>query len=161
MKKVYGSIVNTGMGGFLNPPTHPEHFYSVETDLNRSPENRGSMSLSYALECDYLDDTTKERVRATLAQYVPQPIDSPEMQDWVHSVLGYFRNCYRNSNFPEPACWYAGNVIITDSPEEKYGLHPIDDHAGAHLIRKFYPDFIPTQANLRDAYWGKKVEKGV
>lgn len=45
-----GRIKHGGMGEFLTPPTHPEHSFSVETELRRKPENRGSMSLSYAVK---------------------------------------------------------------------------------------------------------------
>ena len=45
LHKETGRIVHKGAGGFLNPPGHPTHTLSVETELNRRPEKRCRMSL--------------------------------------------------------------------------------------------------------------------
>lgn len=66
IKKEPGQIRTTGMGGFLNPPNHPEHSYSVEFDLWRRPENRGGMSLTCASTCEWLDDETKREAKELL-----------------------------------------------------------------------------------------------
>ena len=72
MKRTHekGKIVHRGMGGFLCPPGHPMLTMSVETDLRRKPENRGSMALDYAAKCEYLD-----------ARRGPPPA-----QSWRHGV---------------------------------------------------------------------------
>ena len=58
-------IKNEGMGGFLNPPLHAEHSYSVES-YNRDT----SMSLSYALTCDYIPSNIQEKARSLLKKYL-------------------------------------------------------------------------------------------
>src|SRR5689334_15226519 len=50
----------------IYPPTHPEHTQSVEFDLKRRKENRGSMSLSAALECEWLSDSCHSHSSAAL-----------------------------------------------------------------------------------------------
>lgn len=146
-----GIIVRDGMGGFLNPPTHPEHILHVQTDLRRRPENRSSMSLSAAAECAWLDPATRRSARAKLDAWdANKPtLDAPESQEWIRQVLGYFRNCYRGVG-DEPECWHAGNLRITEEPR------PADEHAGVRLIRKYYPDYQPTPEHFAEAYWGTK-----
>lgn len=152
--KERGAIVREGAGGFLNPPGHPEHKLSVETDLKRAKHNRGSMSLRAAAECDWLDDNTRRRAQDELNRWEPLPLDSDEIQDWIAQVLGYFRNCYRGEG-DEPECWNAGNLRILNPDEEAL---PYDLHAGVRLIRRYYPDFQPSPNDFERAYWGKKPE---
>ena len=64
---IKGRIIRKGMGGFLNPPTHPEHDWCVETDLRRRPEKRGSMRLSSAADCEWLDPTTRAAAKQLLS----------------------------------------------------------------------------------------------
>jgi hypothetical protein len=155
------AVVSGGMGGFLNPPQHPEHTMHVETDLNRSRNNRGSMSLSYAVECDYIDPAIRARVRCILSQWEAPPLESPAVQDWIRQVLGYFKGCYRNTKAPEGQQWNADKLVVNNLIDplwisQESGRPFADDHAGVNLIRKFYPEFVPTVAHFATAYWGKK-----
>jgi hypothetical protein len=154
-----GRIVNSGVGGFLNPPGHPEHTHSVETDLRRKPENRGSMSLSYAVKSQWLDSGTfAEAMTLLLAWAVNKlPLTAPAVKDWILQCLGYFRGCYnfRFGGTPadNEAGWEAGNLTIDQ------GLDPMknaDFHAGVHHIREFYPDYTPRAVDFQRAYWGKQ-----
>jgi hypothetical protein len=151
-EKERGIIVHTGMGGFLCPPTHPMHSMSVQTDLRRRPENRGGMSLETAVSCEYLEDSTREAARRILRGWERLPIDHPDVVDWIRQVLGYFRHCYRNPDVPETEQWNAGQLlIVVDST-----ICNPTNHAGVHLIRKYYPIFNPSSDDWRNAYWGKK-----
>jgi hypothetical protein len=157
-KKEKGRIVSEGMGGFLCPPGHPEHSYSVETDLRRRPWNRGRMSLSCAVDCEWLDPVTREQAKVKLGlwyDYGRPCLGLPEMQDWIRQILGYFRGCYRN---PEAGAeqWNAGNLIID---QDRNPLDKPEDHAGVNLIRRYYPEYAPTAEEFAGAYWGKKPEK--
>lgn len=148
--KERGVIRREGMGGFLNPPTHPEHTNSVEFDLHRSRENRGGMSLSTAVECEWLDDATRAEAKRRLDEWAGSPIESPDVQAWIRQVLGYFKGCYRGEG-AEPECWHAGNLRIIKSSEPQ---PPVEEHAGVHLIRKYYPEFAPTPQHFAEAKWG-------
>lgn len=151
--KERGIIVNKGLGGFLNPPTHPEHDYSVEYDLKRRPEDRGSMSLSYAVEkADYLTDETRTAAKRKLDSWVRPALESEEIQDWIAQVLGYFKNCYCDHGSQSEDRWNVGKL---HGPKEN---NDIDDHAGVNLIWKYYPEFVPLEKHLNSAYWGKKPE---
>ena len=148
--KERGRIVSSGMGGFLNPPTHPEHTHSVETDLRRRPEDRGRMSLSYAATCEYLADETRAAAKRRLDEWVAPPVDSPEIQAWIRRVLGYFAGCYKGPD--GEGCWDAGKLRIDSKADPMLN---IDLHAGVRLIREYYPDFTPAAQHFAEARWGK------
>jgi len=150
-----GQIVHPGMGGFLNPPTHPEHEWHVQTDLRRRPHNRGGMSLSAATEATWLDAATRSAAKKMLKDWKPPAPNNPEIVDWRQQVLGYFRNMYRNPNAPKNEQWNA-SVMIVDRDRDP--IANADDHAGVHFIRKFYPDYVPTEADFGGAYWGSRPE---
>lgn len=71
-----GRIVREGIGGFLNPPTHPEHTFSMQTDLRRRPENRGSMCLSAAAACEWLDSAARNQAAKLLDEWRALPLES-------------------------------------------------------------------------------------
>jgi hypothetical protein len=152
--KEKGKLVREGMGGFLNPPTHPEHEWSVQTDLRRRPDNRGSMCLSTAATSEYLDDATRNAAKRALSAWTAPAIDSPEVQAWILQVLGYFQNCYYNSNAGDKG-WDAGNLDIDSKVDP---LLNADIHAGVRLIRKFYPSYEPTEEEFAAARWGDSVK---
>jgi hypothetical protein len=153
MKRTHekGKIVHRGMGGLLCPPSHPMLTMSVETDLRRKPENRGSMALDYAAKCEYLDGATRAAARTVLAAWRRPPLDSPEIQEWILQVLGYFKTCYNFSG--HEIGWHAANLTIDAGKEP---MEHADCHAGVHCIREYYPEFQPTPEHFQRAYWGKK-----
>ena len=153
MSKEKGQIVMEGMGGFLCPPGHPMHKQSVQIDLRRRPENRGSMALDYAVESPTLDDATRAVARTILATWERNKLAlaSSEVQDWILQVLGYFAGCYNLSG--EESGWDAGKLTINKDANPVLNA---DKHAGVHLIRKYYPDFQPTPEHFFQAYWGTK-----
>lgn len=146
MKKTNGYLSKSGCGGFLNPPTHPEHDYSITgKDF--------AISLTSAVESDWLNDDTRKVAKNLLDSWKAPAIELPEIQEWILKVLGYFKGCYKVSGNSAPDCWNA-NKLIVDSK-----LNPLTNcnrHAGVNLIRKFYPAFIPTAKHFQNAYWGKK-----
>jgi len=152
MKTEKGKIVREGMGGFLNPPTHPEHDWSVQTDLRRRPENRGSMCLSSAVDCEWLDPATRAAARRRLDTWQRPALES--VHDWVLQVLGYFRNCYCQGTGSMPEDWHVANLIIDCKINP---LTCINYHAGVHYVRTYYPEYVPTAADFVGAYWGNKT----
>lgn len=158
-------IRREGAGGFLNPPGHPEHGLSLNTE-------GGWTSLSYVVE--HPDEFPPAAVRACQAELDRWEAGEPD-PDWVAQVLGYFRNCYR----PTDGSSSASDLIIpnnlristleeldgltvveaTDTEDTVYHVDPmqnVDRHAGVAYIRKFYPDFMPTADNFAQAHWGSK-----
>lgn len=147
-------VVRNGQGNFLDPPEYPSHEYHVQTDLRRRPENRGSMSLTHAVEeAPWLDPDTKRKAKELLDKWkTSRPaLNSQRVQDWIHQVLGYFKNSYRNPSAGSQQ-WNVSKLIF----DERDPVHNADDHAGVHRIRKFYPDFSPTEQDFAGAYWGKR-----
>lgn len=119
-----------GQGGFLNPPGHPEHDWSVElgSGRGRDPYGRGSMSLTHALKQSDVDDETKKRIQDLLDRWEKSKpsLSDPKIQDWVRQVMGYFKGGY----------------------EDK----------GVEFIKKYYPEFELTPEITAQAYWGTKKE---
>jgi hypothetical protein len=145
-KSNWGKIADSGMGGFLNPPAHPEHTKSIVSFFG----DTFSISLSAAVKETWLDDETRNKAKRILSNWKPPDIESPEVQEWILKVLGYFKNCYQSEN----GSWDASDLrIVNDS-----SLLPVDKHAGVYLIRKYYHDFTPTKEHFDKAYWGTKPE---
>ncbi len=155
-EKEKGRVSNrSGMGGFLNPPGHPEHNSHVETDLRRRKCNRGGMSLGAAVDCEWLDDATRNHARRILDRWEAPPIGSPEIVDWVSQMLGYFRTMYRNPEATGECAWHVSDMIVDPKRDP---LANADDHAGVHFIRGYYPDYMPTADDFAGAYWGTKPD---
>ena len=83
-------ITNSGMGGAFYPPNHPLHTHSVETDLKKKKENRGGMSLEYALTLEYISPQLKAKIKALLDSYTPPDITLPDVCDWLTSCMRHF-----------------------------------------------------------------------
>jgi hypothetical protein len=128
------------------------------TDLRRRPENRGMMSLEYALENPSgVDRQTLLDAHQLLANWFERklPLTDPQVIDWVHRVLGYFHDCYRGtSDGPYGRGVWAAESLTID--HERNPMAYISQHAGVHFIRKYYPDFVPTREDFEQAYWGSK-----
>lgn len=142
--KEEGIIIYSGMGGFLKPPTHPEHTHSVR-------ENGGSMSLSVAVECEYLDDAVKNEAKKLLNEWQAPDINSPEIKEWIYEILGYFNHCYSKGGINRSV--NDGMEIIEADP---FKSKIIDRHLGVIMIREYYPKYTPTKEDFKNAYWGKK-----
>lgn len=113
------------------------------------------MSLSTAVDSEWLDDATRAKAKQRLTEWQESrpSLESAEVQDWIHQVLGYFKGCYRNKDLQEPECWHAGKLTISKANDP---VDHADDHAGVRLIRQYYPEFTPTVADFAAAYWGQK-----
>lgn len=154
LHKEKGRIVAVGMGGFLNPPGHPMHTLSVETELNHRRENRARMSLEAALECSWLADSIKAQARMALDKWRLQdqpPLHSPKVRAWIGQVLGYFAHCY-NDDPANLEGWSAGRLTIDAA---RSPMEHSERSAGVHHIRRFYPEYTPTVDDWASAHWGR------
>lgn len=118
-------IRKDGMGGFLNPPGDPEHFYHVHG-------YHVDMSLSAALTDSDVPEGIKAAIRDLYAQNT-----SENTAEWRSQVHSYFRHCYS----PDGQDWNVSNVVI-----DKTDSLPVDRNCAVHWIRKFYPDYDPYKA---------------
>jgi hypothetical protein len=138
---------NKGVGGFLNPPGHPEHDWSVVS-------KDSSTSLSSAIKSSYVDDAIKKQAQDLLNKWAGEkpPLSDPKIQDWIHQVMGYFHDMHKGHGDKETS-WHASN--LTHRP----GADPMlnqDIHAGVNFIRKYYPEFKLEGGHVANAYWGSK-----
>lgn len=144
----------SGAGGFLTPPGHPEQTMHVQTDLSRRPENRGFVSLSHAAnEASWLHPAVRDEAKRILQEREKdkKPLSDPDVKDWTHQVLGYFRNM----RIPESGSRNVPDLKVDPSVD---AVEQADQHAGVAYIRQYYPDYKPTKEDFGQAYWGKKPE---
>lgn len=152
-----GRLVNKGMGGFLNPPDHPEHHFHIQTDLLRREENRGGMSLSHAATSDYLHPDSRNEAKAKLKEWekTKKPLEHSSVQDWIHQVHGYFKGMYQGDASKGDESWHAQHL------EHRPSVDPMENHkthAGVHHIQKYYPEYKAKKEHFENAYWGTKPE---
>jgi hypothetical protein len=153
-KRDWGKLVHDGCGGFLNPPTHPEHDWSVRSVYG----DTFIISLTSAAKEAWLDPVSKDAARAKLKEWKPLPLSDPRVQDWIHEVLGYFRGMYVGQDKAMKESWNASD--LRHLPDADPVLNQ-DIHAGIHLIRRYYPQFKATAYDFQAAYWGKKPTRAL
>lgn len=136
-----------GAGGFLNPPGHPEHSWSVVAYRRR--EMTCLMSLSAAVAADYVSESVRAEAVRLLADWRTASEGKAPDPAWVRSVLAYFRGCYRNLKAGEKQ-WHASHLIL-DSKRDP--MAQPEEHAGVNLIRGFYPGFMPQREDFNGT-WG-------
>lgn len=156
-RKTYGEkiVTNSGMGGFLNPPGHPEHSMSVQT--GRSDNPNGIYSLSSAINSEWLSPGLRGRCSGILKRWEANklPLEHEDVQEWICHVLGYFKGCYKGQTKDGAESWNASDLKIDSECDP---MTRADDHAGVHLIRKYYPEYQPRIEHFEHAYWGSKSE---
>jgi hypothetical protein len=151
--KTPGKIVASGQGGFLNPPTHPEHSFSVRSIHGFS----FGISLESAATETWLDDSVRLAARRMLDRWKRPEIESETIQAWIKEVLAYFRNCYGADpvvtyTFHVPTNWNASKLVINADADP---VANADLHAGVHFVRKYYPEYVP-KADDFTGTWGAK-----
>lgn len=82
----------SGMGGAFDAPGYPTLTHRVETDLNRKPDNRGGLSLVYALTCDYISPTIKQDINKLIADWNANkpPITDISIQNWIKECIAHW-----------------------------------------------------------------------
>lgn len=141
----WGKIENSGQGGFLNPPGHPEHSFCVHSVYG----DTFWLSLSTAAyDSDWLNCETIGKARGILKRWERNKKPLNEIQDWIYKIMGYFNTCYTPNNKDRNV----SNCLI------KKKWNPLK-HQGRHLgvlhIRQYYPEFQLEQKHLDNAKWGK------
>lgn len=91
-KYISARIAPGSMGSYLMPPNHPMHTNAVETDLERKKDNRGSMSLEYALTQEYVSPELKKKIIALLNQWELSklPLTDPLVVKWIKETKKHF-----------------------------------------------------------------------
>lgn len=116
------------------------------------------MSLTYAAECTDVSSLVRHQARALIKYWhEDNPVfnrEDPELLDWAHQCLGYFRNCWLNGRLDLETARKAENLIIDSkaeaTPDNVLMMRGVDH------IREFFPSFLPTAEDLDSAYWGSK-----
>jgi len=123
-------LENDGMGGFLNPPEHAEHSYSIMG-------NGCYMSLSSAIKESWIPKSVKSLAQKLLAEHPGVITD-----EWIVSVYKYFRHCYskngENRNVSD--CVTYGK--FWDNAEQEKDENP-ERHLGYLFVKQFDPTHTP------------------
>jgi len=101
---------NHGSGGFLCPPGHPAHAYSVEGYWGGVVKPVSGPDLIAGL--DYLLSSEDRDVPAHLKARARQIMDSAVLvpsEAWIQNVYGYFKNSYS----PDGADRNVSHAIMT------------------------------------------------
>lgn len=130
-----------GAGGFLCPPGHPAHEYSLEGYWNGKRKANADMygSIEYVFDPQSgASDVVRDRVRKIM--------DSATLvcsENWVRMVYGYFRNCYATED---------GDRSASDCIIPKKGDAPLPDerHLGYLTVREYFPDHEPRHDLIED-----------
>jgi hypothetical protein len=120
-----------GMGGFLCPPGHWNHFYVLEEYT--SPRGRkviGSFQLEYVFDvAAHADSGIKTQALRIMTD---APLADSDL--WERYVYGYYRNMY----LPEDGSLRADDLIR----DSEHSL-PAERHAAVASIRQYFPGHQP------------------
>lgn len=125
---------NNGSGGFLCPPGHPNHRYSVIEGPARNP--RTIMAVDSAATEEWVPAGVRERAARLLtdARLVESPL-------WVGMVYGYFHSMY----LPE-----SGSANVADLITDRKNELPAERHAAVAYIRRYFPQHSPRLDLIKD-----------
>jgi len=136
-------LVNDGMGGFLNPPGHPEHAYSIQ-EFSKGHEV-GSYSLSAAMSESWMPSKVQIKAKWILKRWNAGAPD----EAWLATVYNYFRHCYskdgNNRNVND--CVTYGK--FWDNAEQEENEDPTH-HLGYLFVKQFYPDHKPDMGRIKN-----------
>jgi hypothetical protein len=153
-----------GTGGFLCPPGHPNHFYTINMYYPRGPrtprpelrkEPDGFVAVDTVLGDD---DNLYPDYLVAAARRLMERAELVYSSMWVRNVYGYFRNCYspdgKNRNAGDcvifkPHCLLCGRAPHPGQPGD--GGHnsvpalrpPAHRHLAVMLIREYFPGHQP------------------
>lgn len=131
-------IVRGGMGGFLAPPGHPTHDWSVEDGPGRDTQRGPSLiaSLDYAVQNEHgeVPRHLQEHARKLFADAV-----LVRSEAWERQVYGYFRGCYS----PDGVNRKVADAVIFPKGTAAELLPPPEHHLAYLLVRTYFPDATP------------------
>lgn len=150
MEKIRGRIFNGGIGCFLTPPNYPNQRFGVKMKDRYC-------SLDYVKHHPELfDDNLCNKVKTILNDWFE---NKPSLKDdavktWIYSVLKYFANVYSIDGKSTDVNDKTNCVILEGRDQLDY-----EHHMGVLYIRKFYPEYIPTDEDFINAKMNKRKGK--
>jgi hypothetical protein len=170
----YHLSTHKGNGCFLEPPNHPRYFtQSIYTGSGNSPR--------YGLPQYYLNGNGYTELEDVDRLYKPLSLEHERTQEWIKYIMSYFNHCYMNPDKPAnvsdntiiyPVPYYKLKTFTDDErfsdewrakekasvtqankeiEEQAKALAIPDNHQGVRFIRKYYPEFKPTDDLINNA----------
>jgi hypothetical protein len=133
-------LMNEGIGGFLDPPDYPTHFFSVWGGPKRNP--RSMESLESAVRSTYVDAEVREKAQALLdAWHENRPaLDSEPVRAWIRDCMRHWRGCWYVET-PGEYSSHCASAYGKRADGTHYGKMPFDATPYAlHHVQKFYPE---------------------
>lgn len=152
-RPVYVTTENKGAGSFLEPPFSKTHQFGIVAGYDHGNGYQEYASIEYYLNNENVPNSAKRQIKSIIGKEEKPPIDDPAIQEWILHVLGYFKSCYVGQDKQGNFSWNASDLVIEKNSDPVLNAN---NHAGVHFIRKYYPDFMPTQEHFDKAYWGQK-----
>lgn len=148
IKKIDGTsyyVVNEGAGGFLRPPGHAMHNWSIQGF--RGGHNCETMSLEYAAN---LADDKYGAVRGA-ARGILKREPGSITEEWIEQVYTHFAHCYSRdgNNRRADACAVYGNFW---GNAEQESLENARHHLGYLYIREHFDALHEPRIDLMGAY---------
>lgn len=87
------------------------------------------------------------------------PLDNELIKDWIYQMLGYFDNCFKGlkdtCNCDKMKVRNYRKIFSNNKFYYKFLVTIQSLHLVVHHIREFYPEYIATEEDFKNAYWDK------
>ena len=178
------NLSDPGCGSAGEPPDHPRHYVrAIYTRHGFSP-GKGP--------CYYLNGNGYDDLSEIDSLYQPLPLESERVQLWIQAQFAHHHHCYQDPNrtkkWDDPIIYPVPNWRLRqfqddprfsdewrdkekaaieqanhDTIEQARVIATPDNHQATILIRRYYPDFIPTQQMIdgpfiRTGNWWETLE---
>jgi len=170
-----------GNGCYLDPPGYPTYFTRA-IYTQHGNHGRGPKMVLFGVVVDDGKISYENLRRRLEELYVPLPFEHPRVQCWIKALFTYFKNCYLHPTETEygrkktviyPVPDYELKHFFDDErfsdewrkmekasiaqynkelQEERRKICTVDNHSAVVKIRRWYPDFVPTD-EMFEANW--------
>lgn len=160
-------LIDMYVGCAGNPPNHPRYFVkSIYTGYGNSPR--------HGLPKYYLNGNGYTELEQVDKLFKPLPLEHERVQEWIKSLFSHMQHCYykdpANRKYNDmviyPVPYYELKSFVDDvrfsdewrtqgkanterANNEIEALHKSiatpDNHGATIVVRKYYPEFTPTQ----------------
>lgn len=129
--RTYRIAKDSGTGGFMCPPGHWNHTYSLNE--YSSPQGRVVQGIS-VIECALAEDAEVAPAIVATVQRIMANATLVESEAWVRNVYGYFKSMYA----PE-----SGDRNVSKAISDRTNALPPERHLATLYIREYFPDHKP------------------
>jgi hypothetical protein len=130
-----------GQGGFMSPPGHPNHVYTVKGKRPRARDWDEITGIEYVL-------SNPDQYPATLVDQCRKIMDDAQLnisELWIRNVYGYFRNMWTRDG----QMWTRTDDLDS-APQGACPPGRWDYHAATVFVRQWYPGHEAREDLIKD-----------